>query len=130
MAWQFLSDEWFEKLNELTAAAGDIETPSAMQDLVINITVTEINDGDVDMSLNSGVLEKGHSADAPTKIILPVELARRLFIDNDQSAGMQGFMSGQIKVEGDMNRLMAMQTVQPSEKQRALQKQILEMTAS
>ena len=60
---------------------------------------------------------------------LPADLARRLFIENDQSAGMQGFMSGQIKIEGDMSKLMAMQTVQPSASQKALQKQILEATA-
>ena len=53
-----------------------------------------------------------------------------LFIDNDQSAGMQGFMSGQIKIEGDMSKLMAMQTVQPSADQKKLQEQILEITAA
>ena len=35
-------------------------------------------------------------------------VAKKLFVDGDQAAGMQAFMSGQIKVEGDMSKLMAM----------------------
>ena len=129
MKFKFLSAEWFDKVAELKNAAGDLQVPVAMHDLVINITVTGTDFGDVDIAMASGMIEKGHHASAPTKMTLPVDLAHRLFIDNDQSAGMQGFMSGQIKIEGDMSKLMAMQTVQPSTEQKALQKQILEVTA-
>jgi putative sterol carrier protein len=100
-----------------------------LQDLVINVAVTGTEWGDRDMSLVAGNLEKGHHDGATTKLILPIDLARRLFVENDQSAGMQGFMSGQIRIEGDMSRLMAIQTVQPSAEQRVLQKKILEITA-
>jgi putative sterol carrier protein len=41
---------------------------------------------------------------------------------------MQGFMSGQIKVEGDMSKLMAMQTARPSDKQKELLKEISAIT--
>ena len=128
MKFKFLSAEWFDKVAELKEAAGDLEVPASMHDLVINITVTGSDAGDVDIALHSGMIEKGHHANAPTKMTLPVDLAHRLFIDNDQSAGMQGFMSGQIKIEGDMSKLMAIQTAQPSESQKALQKQILDVT--
>jgi putative sterol carrier protein len=94
------------------------------------VVVTGTEWGDREMCLSGGNIEKGHHQNAPTKLILPVDLAHRLFIDNDQSAGMQGFMSGQIKVEGDMSKLMAMQTVQPSAEQMALQKQLLEFTSA
>ena len=130
MSLKFLSDEWFAKVEELKAEAGDIEVPATMVGMVINLTVTGTDSGDVDIALNEGMFEKGHKEGAPTKMILPADLAKRLFIDNDQSAGMQGFMSGQIKIEGDMSKLMAIQTVQPSADQKALQKQILAVTAS
>lgn len=130
MSFKFLSDEWFTKVDELKNAAGDLNVPVALHDLVLNIVVTDTEWGDREISLNAGNIEKGHHQNAPTKLILPVDLAHRLFIDNDQSAGMQGFMSGQIKVEGDMSKLMAMQTVQPSAEQRELQKQILEVTSA
>ena len=127
MGLKFLSEDWFSKVEELTDAAGDLNAPSALKDLVLNITVTG-DEGDVDMCMNGGNFEKGHADGAPTKLTLPAELAKRLFIENDQSAGMQGFMSGQIKVEGDMSKLMAMQTVKPSSEQVDLQKQIVEIT--
>jgi putative sterol carrier protein len=123
-----MSKEWFEKVNELREAAGDIETPSALHDLVINITVTGTDEGEKHMSLVSGMIEEGHHDNAPTTMILPVDLAHRIFIDNDQSAGMQGFMSGQIKIEGDMSKLMALQTAQPSGDQMELMKKIQEVT--
>ncbi len=129
MKFKFLSADWFDKVAELKTAAGDLQVPVAMHDLVVNITVTGTDFGDVDIAMASGMIEKGHHPNAPTKLTLPVDLAHRLFIDNDQSAGMQGFMSGQIKIEGDMSKLMAMQTIQPSSAQKALQKQILEVTA-
>jgi len=75
------------------------------------------------------MIEEGHHADAPTTMILPADLAKRIFIEGDQSAGMQGFMSGQIRIEGDMSKLMALQTAQPSADQVALMKQIQDVTA-
>ena len=130
MSLKFLSDEWFDKVEELKNDAGDLEVPTALHDLVLNVLVTGTDWGDRELSLVAGNLEKGHHENAPTKIILPVDLAHRLFVDNDQSAGMQGFMSGQIKVEGDMSKLMTMQSAQPSGKQQELQQKILEVTAA
>lgn len=126
---KFMSKEWFDKVRELREAAGDIETPSALQDLIINITVTDTDEGEKQMALVNGMIEEGHHGEAPTTMILPMDLAHRIFIDNDQSAGMQGFMSGQIKIEGDMSKLMALQTAQPSDDQKKLQQQIQEVTA-
>lgn len=127
MGLKFLTDDWFSKVEELKSAAGELEVPAGIQDLVVNITVTDA-EGDVDMTMNAGNFEKGHADNAPTKLTLPAELARQLFIENDQAAAMQGFMTGQIKVEGDMSKLMAMQTVKPSKAQMVLQKKIIEMT--
>lgn len=122
----FLSDEWFAKVAELTAAAGNLNVPSALASLALNVTVT--GGSNVDLCLNGGNFEKGHNASAPTKLTMPGDLLRKIFLEGDQAAGMQGFMSGQIKVEGDMSKLMAMQTARPSDEQKALIKQILAMT--
>ena len=62
-------------------------------------------------------------------MILPADLAKRIFIEGDQSAGMQGFMSGQIKVDGDMSKLMSLQSAQPTDEQKQLMKQIQDITA-
>lgn len=128
MSSEFLSDEWFAKVQELRAQAGDIEAPAALADLVINITVNT-GDGEKQMALVGGMIEQGHRDGAPTTLILPADLAKRIFIEGDQSAGMQGFMSGQIRIEGDMSKLMALQTAQPTAAQKDLMKQINEITA-
>lgn len=125
----FLSDEWFAKVAELTAAAGNLNIPSTLANLALNVTVSGAPSGNVDLSLNGGNFEKGHNAAAGTKLILPADLLRKIFLEGDQAAGMQGFMSGQIKVEGDMSKLMALQSARPSEEQKALFKKILEITA-
>jgi hypothetical protein len=124
----FLSDAWFSKVSELTAAAGNLNVPPALASLALNVTVSGLPNGNVDLALNGGNFEKGHNAAAPTKLSLPADLLRKIFLEGDQAAGMQGFMSGQIKVEGDMSKLMAMQTARPSDEQKALLKQILAIT--
>ncbi len=123
----FLSEEWFAKVAELTAAAGNLNVPPALASLALNLTVTGLPQGNVDIALNGGNFQQGHVA-APTKLTLPADLLRKIFLEGDQAAGMQGFMSGQIKLEGDMSKLMAMQTARPSEEQKALFKQILAVT--
>ncbi len=129
MAAKFMTDAWFNEVEALIAAAGDLQAPPALHDLVLNVTVTGTSEGDKKMAIVGGKFERNHKAGAPTTMILPVDIAHRIFVDNDQSAGMQGFMSGQIKIEGDMSRLMVMNTVQPSAKQRELQGKIKGITA-
>ena len=58
MSVEFLSDEWFAKVDELRAEAGDIEAPAALADLVINITIS--GDNEQQMALVGGMIEKGH----------------------------------------------------------------------
>lgn len=128
MSLEFLSDEWFAKVKEIRDAAGDVQAPAALADLVINITVNA-DGGEKHLSLVGGMLEQGHHDDAPTTLILPADLAKRIFIEGDQSAGMQGFMSGQIKIEGDMSKLMALQSAQPSDEQKQVMKQVQDITA-
>lgn len=128
MSFEFLSDEWFTEVEKLREEAGDLEIPAQMADMELNLKVTTDN-GDVEMSLNKGNLERGSIEGAATTIILPADMARKLFIEQDQSAAMQGFMSGQIKVEGDMSKMMSMQSVQPSAKQQELTEKIAAMTA-
>ena len=125
----FLSDEWFDKVAELTTAAGDLEVPAALANVILNLIVTNTGNGDVQMALNAGKFEKGHDAAGSTTLTLPADLARRIFVESDVAAGMQGFMSGQIKVAGDMTKLMAMQSARPSAKQAALLKEIQAITA-
>ena len=45
----FLSDEWFAKVAELTAAAGNLNVPPVLAGLALNVTATGLPQGNVDM---------------------------------------------------------------------------------
>jgi hypothetical protein len=94
----------------------------------LNIVVTGGPAGDKEIHSSGGNFGEGLIDDAPTKLTVPYEVAKKTFIEGDQQAGMQAFMQGQIKVEGDMSKLMAMQTQQPSPEQAVIQKKIAEIT--
>jgi hypothetical protein len=112
MGHVFLSDSWFEECERIRAEV-DPPVPDLLKDLVINLVVKDGPGGDVEARMHAGRFEQGLASDAPTKLTVPYEIARKMFIENDQNASMQAFMSGQIQVEGDMTKLMTMQAVGP-----------------
>jgi hypothetical protein len=123
---EFLSDEWFTKVDELKAEAGDLNVPDAIKDVVIVVVVDA--DGEHKMHMKGGDFIKGHDDSAPATLTLQKPLAKKIFIELDQAAGMQAFMAGEIKLEGDMSKVMALQTAQPSDKQKELLGKIAEIT--
>ena len=128
MGHQFLSNGWFDEAEKIRAEINPA-VPEAVQDLVINLVVKDGPNGDIEAKLQAGRFVKGQSDDAPTKLTLAYDLARKMFIEQDQQASMQAFMSGQVQVEGDMTKLMAMQAGgPPSEEAQQLQVRIQEMT--
>lgn len=130
MAHQFLSDPWFDAVDLLHAGAP--EPPAAMRDLLLNVVVQGGPDGERHVSLAGGHFARGHADGAATKISVPYDVAKALFIDGDPQAAMKAFMSGQIKVEGDMSKLMAMQAgamAAPTPEQQAFQQKLQGLTA-
>ena len=128
MAQAFLSDGWFDEAETIRAEI-DPEVPEAVQGLVINLLVKDGPDGDIEAKMEAGRFVKGMADEAPTKLTVPYDIAKKMFIEQDPQASMQAFMSGQIQVEGDMTKIMAMQAAgQPSEKALEVQKRISEMT--
>lgn len=128
MTYPFLSTEWFAKVDELIAKAGDLKIPPEMKVVEINITVKSPS-GDKQIHLKDGLFSRGHRPSATTTLTLDEALARKIFIEADAAAGVQAFLAGEIQVEGDIAKLVAMQTVEPSEPQKQLTKQIAAITA-
>jgi hypothetical protein len=124
----FLSSAWFDAVEQLRA---EQPAPDAgMSDLTLNIVVTGGPEGDAEVHVKNGNFERGLVDDAPTKLTVPYDVAKAIFIEGNQQAGMQAFMSGQIKVEGDMSKLMAMQGGgAPSAEQQAFQQKLKDLTA-
>ena len=129
MSHAFLADGWFA---EATKIFQEIKppVPAAIQDLVINLRVKGGPSGDVEARLAAGQLHKGLAAGAPTTLTIPYDVARKMMVDNDQNAAMQAFMGGQIQIEGDMTKVMAMQAGgPPGPESLEVAKRIREMTA-
>jgi hypothetical protein len=123
----FLSDDWLDEVEKLQA---DAPAPAGAADLTLNIVVTGGPDGDREIHTKGGKFERGLVDDAPTKLTVPYDVAKSIFIEGNQQAGMQAFMSGQIKVEGDMTKLMAMQgSGAPSAEQTAFAEKLKAITA-
>jgi Flp pilus assembly secretin CpaC len=131
MPYAFLSDEWFTKVEELVAAAGDLQIPPAMKVVEVNVTVTGSQmaaSGEVRLAMKEGLFTRGHRSDFATTLTLSADLARKIFIHGDTAAGVQAFLEGSIKVDGDLAKLVAMQTIEPSEPQKRLTRQIAAIT--
>jgi hypothetical protein len=106
MSYQFLSDDWLAAVKALAdEAAGSGVIPP---DVTLDLQVIGGPTGDRELHVAGGSFGAGF-VDAPTKLTLPYATARSMFLDGDQAAAMQAFMSGQITIQGDMSKLMAMQ---------------------
>jgi hypothetical protein len=124
----FLSDDWFEAVEGLRDEAP--EPSPTMKDLTLNIVVAGGPDGDREIHMTAGQFERGLADDAPTKVTVPYDVAKSMFIDGNQQAAMQAFMAGQIRVEGDMTKIMAMQAGgPPTAEQQAFQAKLKDLTA-
>ncbi len=104
--YQFLSDAWFDAAEKLIR---EHETTAPPTNLVMNL---EVADGDQTIqfflgSRNSEVLfGKGTTEGADLTMSTDIETARSVFVSGDQQAGMQAFMAGKVRVQGDMTKLM------------------------
>lgn len=128
MKYEFLSDAWFSEVDRLIAASGDLKIPLEMKAVEVNVTVTSPK-GDTHVYMKDGLMYRGHRDGAPTSLTLDVSLARKIFIDADVAAGVQAFLDGDMRVDGDLAKLVAMQTVEPSEPQKRLTQKIAAITS-
>jgi len=130
MAHPFLSEEWFREARRIREEAGDIGPPGG-NDIRLNVTVTGAPGGDQEVHLADGVFDRGHVDDAPTRATVPYDVARQVFVDGNPQAAMQAFMEGQLRIEGDMSRLMMVQSaaMTPSAEQIKLQQQLRDITS-
>lgn len=124
---KFLSAEWFTKVSELRKAAGPMDLPPQIAESVINVTLTDMDDGK-QIHIAAGEFVEGHNEKAVVTLGLTAVLLRKLFLELDSQAGMQAFFAGEIQVEGDVSKLMELQTYQPGADEKALLDQIVAIT--
>ncbi len=104
--YQFLSDPWFDAAEKLIQEHKP-EVPPA--NLVMNLEVANGSDTvKFFMGAKNGevLFGKGTTEGADLTMSTDIDTARAVFISGDQQAGMQAFMAGKVRVQGDMTKLM------------------------
>ena len=108
---EFLSDEWFAAVVTLMDEHG-ADAP-AHQSMVMNLVVTDSPWGEREMHMGArdgkGEMAQGLAEGADVTLTTDYETAKEVFVSGNQQAGMQAFMSGKVKVQGDMTKLMMAQ---------------------
>ena len=108
----FLSDEWFAAVGEAIAKHGAAASPPG-PNVLMNLVITGSPFGDREFHMGSrdGVplFGQNHRDGADVTLTTDYSTARDVFVSGNQAAGMQAFMAGKVKVQGDMTKLMASQ---------------------
>jgi putative sterol carrier protein len=112
--YQFLTEEWIEAAKQIRdELEGDVPAPPHAVKMNLNITEVPFGDGEVTAHMDSSggemVMDLGHMDDPELTVTLDYATAKAILVDQNPQAGMQAFMAGKVKVQGDMTKLMAMQ---------------------
>ncbi len=116
----FLSEEWMVDVRVIRAKY-EGQTGAVAQSIRVNQIITGAPFGDgtvksyIDTSSGSVVMELGELDTPDVTVTTDYDTARKMFVEGDQAAAMQAFMGGKIKVQGDMMKMMALQTAMPTD---------------
>ena len=108
--YPFLSDGWFDAAERVISEHSPDAPPGT--NLLMNLEVT---DGDRTVQFHMGsrdgatLFGRGHDDSGDLVLSTDMETARAVFLDGNPQAGMQAFMSGKVRVQGDMTKLMMAQ---------------------
>jgi putative sterol carrier protein len=130
----FLSDEWMAAAKAIRDEY-EGKTAAPPHSMRMNQIVTEVPFGDgtihahLDTSGGEMIMETGHLENPDLTVTLDYATAKAILVDGNPQAGMQAFMAGKIKVQGDMTKMMAMQGGSPDPTQAEIAAKIKEITA-
>jgi putative sterol carrier protein len=129
----FLSDEWTAEVKRLHAEVVTQATVPA-QSVRMNLVLTESPLGagtleaHVDTSSGEVVVDTGHVESPDLTVTVDYETAKAILVDGDAQAAMQAFMSGRIKIDGDMTLLLALQNTPVDPAHQELAARVREIT--
>lgn len=111
--YPFLSDEWVAEAKRIYAEAGpSLLAGAAPAPVKVNLVVTgaPFSDGPVNAHLDTSdgkvTIDAGHLPDPDVTVSLDYVTARGLFIAGDTQALMQAFLSGRVRVDGNLSKLL------------------------
>ena len=130
----FLSQEWMDEARKVREEYKD-RTPPIAHQVRMNQVITEVPFGEgtlqshMDTTSGELVMEEGHLDEVDLTVTLDYATAKAIFVEGNPQAGMQAFMAGKVKVQGDMTKLMMAQQGGGPGGNQALTDAIQEMTA-
>lgn len=108
----FLSTEWFTAVAMIVEQHGDAGGAHAETKVNLVITGTPF-DSDIEFHMGNAegraLMGAGHIDGADVTLTTDYVTAAEVFVSGNPQAGMQAFMAGKVKVQGDMAKLMASQ---------------------
>ncbi len=135
MTHAFLSDDWLAAARAIREKYADLAA-QVTTSIRMNQVITDVPFGEgtlnltLDTSSGNVVMELGALESPDLTVTTDYDTARKIFVDQDQAAGMQAFMAGKIKVQGDMMKMMSLQTAMPSDEiARKISAEIKDLTA-
>ncbi len=130
----FLSDEWVSEARRIREEF-DGRGGAVPHQIRMNLVITDVPfqsdaiDAHMDSTEGQLKLDLGHIDPADLKVTVDYGTAKAILIEGNPQAGMQAFMAGKVKVEGDMAKLMAMQAAPPDATAQEVATRLREITA-
>jgi len=118
MAFAFLSDDWLQAAQGIRANQPP-STGAPAQSVRMNLVINEVpfGDGRLDAHLDTsgGAIDLGigHLSEPDLTVTVDYSTAKAILVDGNAAAGMQAFMAGKVRVDGDMAKLLALQGAPP-----------------
>ncbi len=113
--YQFLSDEWLEQTRKLREEYRE-QVPEVPVNVRMNQVINEVPFGEgvirahVDTSSGRLEMDTGHLDSPDLTVTLNYDTAKAILVDGDAQAAMNAFLSGRIKVDGDITKMIALQS--------------------
>jgi hypothetical protein len=115
VAHPFLSDEWEAEARRIRAEYED-RVAALPLSIRMNLNVTEVPFGEqviharLDTSVGGIDLELGHLEGPDVTLTLDYGTARNILVGGDPQAVLAAFLGGRIKIDGDITKLLELQT--------------------
>lgn len=87
----------------------------------MNQVITDVPFGDgvvkafTDTSSGEVIMDLGELDSPDLTVTTDYDTALKIVVEQDQAAAMQAFMAGKVKIQGDMMKMMAMQSSMPQD---------------
>lgn len=122
----FLSPEWCSSYAAITAGAQAVPCVTAPA-VNVQIVVSTPSGEAREFHLCNGWLAPGH-VEAVATLVMDVDTAKHLFVDQNDEATMAAFMSGALRVEGDLGALLSLTGLDVTDDVIELRRLIRQMT--